>query len=124
MIQGSILRVCALMLFGTALAFAADISGAWSGSMSGPNGGDGFQISFAFKQDGAKLTGTVAGPQGDPIEISDGKVDGDKVSFSVSFNGTTFHHEGTISGEEIKLTMKSDAGDFPGGSFTIKKSKA
>jgi hypothetical protein len=36
----------------------------------------------------------------------------------------TFKHEGTISGEEIKMTMKSEGGDFPGGSFTIKKTKA
>jgi hypothetical protein len=111
------------MVVSTALAFAADITGAWSAQMGGPNG-DGFSISFTFKQDGAKLTGTVAGPQGDPLQISDGKVDGDKVSFSVNFNGTTFKHEGTISGDEIKLTMKSDAGDFPGGPLTLKKTKA
>ncbi len=112
------------MIFSTLMALAADISGAWSGQMAGPGGGDGFALSFTFKQEGMTLTGTVAGPQGDPIAISDGKVDGDKVSFSISFNGMTFKHEGTISGEEIKMTMKSEGGDFPGGSFTIKKTKA
>jgi hypothetical protein len=112
----------ALLAFSAIAAFAADVTGAWSGQMAGPNG-DGYQISFTFKQDGMKLTGTVAGPQGDPIEISDGKVDGDKVSFTVSFNGMTIKHEGSISGDEIKLTSKADQGDFPGGTMTLKRSK-
>ncbi len=51
-------------------------------------------------------------------------MDGDKVSFTVTFNGMTFRHEGTISGEEIKLTMKSEGGDFPGGPMTLKKTKS
>lgn len=124
MIRSSFFRASLLLALGSVLAFATDISGAWSGNLAGPDGGDGFPISFTFKQDGAKLTGTVKGPQGDPIEISEGRVDGDKVSFSVSFNGSTFRHEGTISGEEIKLSMTSEGGGFPGGSFILKKTKA
>jgi hypothetical protein len=119
-----LLCVCAVlaMAFCTVSAFAADVTGAWSGDMVGPNG-DSFHISFTFKQDGAKLTGTVAGPQGDPIEIADGKVDGDKLSFTVSFNGMTITHEGVISGDTIKLTTKTDSGDFPGGAMTLTRAK-
>jgi len=50
-------------------------------------------------------------------------VDGDKISFKVSFNGMTITHEGTVNGDEIKLTSKSDQGDFPGGEMTLKRSK-
>ncbi|MEP6717121.1 MAG: hypothetical protein ABJC09_16240 [Terriglobia bacterium] len=116
------LRVLVLMAFSVIAAFAADVTGAWSGQMGGPNG-DGFQISFTFKQDGAKLTGSVAGPQGDPMPIADGKVDGDKVSFTVSFNGMVIKHEGTVAGDEMKLTSKADQGDFPGGEMTLKRAK-
>jgi hypothetical protein len=105
----------------TALA-AGDISGSWSGELKMADGGTGFQVSFALKQDGTKLTGTVSGPQGDPIAITDGKVDGDKISFKVAFNGMIITHEGTIGGDEIKLTSKSDQGDFPGGEITLKRS--
>jgi hypothetical protein len=116
----SLLYCSALMLlFSAVTAWAADVTGSWSGQF----GNTDFQISFSFKQDGTKLTGSVAGPQGDPIEIKDGKVDGDKVSFNVSFNGMTIHHEGTISGDEIKLTSKADQGDFPGGEMTLKRSR-
>jgi len=123
----TLLCVCAALIMafpsGSALA-ATDVSGTWTGEFSGPNGGSGFQISFTFKQDGDKLTGTVQGPQGDPIAISEGKMDGDKISFKVSFNGMTITHEGTVNGDEIKLTTKSDSADFPGGDMTLKRSKA
>jgi hypothetical protein len=124
-----LLCACAalIMAFTTGSALAAtDVTGTWTGEFAGPNGGSGFQISFTFKQDGATLTGTVQGAQGDPMAISDGKVDGDKISFKVSFNGMTITHEGTVNaaGDEIKLTSKSDQGDFPGGEMTLKRSKA
>ncbi len=84
------------------------------------------QISFTFKQDGTKLTGTVQGPQGDAMDITNGKMDGNKISFDVSFNGTTISHAGTVNdaGGQIDLTTKSDSGDFPGGTMTLKRAKA
>jgi hypothetical protein len=41
-------------------------------------------------------------------------------------NGMTITHEGTISesGDEIKLTSKSDSTDFPGMDITLKRVKA
>jgi hypothetical protein len=103
-------------------AFTADVTGAWSGEAKGPNG-ESFQPAFSFKPDDTKLTGTVTGPQGDPIDISKGKVDGDKVSFVVAFNGMTINHDGVISGDEIKLKTKSDQADFPADDMTLKRSK-
>ena len=119
-----LLSACALlaMVFSTANVFAAaDVSGTWSGELSGGNGS--FQLSFTFKQDGAKLTGSVQGPQGEAIAISDGKVDGDKISFNVAFNGMTIVHTGTINtaGDEIKLTSTSDQG--PAGEIVLKRAK-
>jgi hypothetical protein len=117
-----LLCICAVMLmaFTAAPALAANITGTWTGDMKGPDGNR-FQLTFTFKQDGAKLTGTVLGPQGDPIAITDGKVDGDKISFTVNVNGMIITHEGTISGAEIKLTSKSDQG--PAGEMTLKRSE-
>ncbi len=118
-------RVCigsALLVILTAtLMFAADVNGTWSGEVKGPDG-NGFQLTFHFKQDGAKLTGTVSSQAGD-IEISDGKVDGDKISFTVSFNGMTIQHDGTISGDTIKLTTKTSDPNFPGGDMTLTRAK-
>jgi hypothetical protein len=122
-----LLYACTAMVMAltTATALAADFTGTWTGAMAGGNGG--FQLSFTFKQDGDKLTGTVQAAQGDPVAISEGKIDGDKISFKVVIQGgTTIMHEGTINaaGDEIKLTSKSDQGQFPGGEMTLKRAKA
>lgn len=121
-----LLCMCAALMLalGTLTAHAAtDVTGSWTGDMKSPDGGDGFTLSFTFKQDGAKLTGTITGPQGDPFDIADGKVDGNTITFNVSFNGMTIHHTGTINaaGDEIKLTSKTDDGQFPGGEMTLKR---
>jgi hypothetical protein len=103
-------------------AWAGDISGTWTGEINGPNGS--IALTYSFKQDGEKLTGTVAGPEGDPIPLEEGKVDGDKISFSVhvDFNGgTKFTSEGTVKGDEITLNTKSENGDL--GPVTLKKQK-
>jgi hypothetical protein len=104
---------------------ATDITGTWTGQMKAPDGSNSFELSFVFKVDGAKLTGTVKGPQGDPLAISDGKIDGNKISFTVVVGdmGMTITHEGTINdaGDEVKLTSKSEQG--PAGELTLKRSK-
>jgi hypothetical protein len=108
------------MTFTAATTRAADVTGTWSAEMKTPDGNS-FPLTFKFKQDGEKLTGTVQGPQGDPIDISNGKVDGDKFTFDVSFNGMTIHHDCTVDGDEITMTTKSDSGDFPGMQLTLKR---
>jgi len=112
--MNKVLCICAALAltFSAATALAADVTGAWTSTAQTPNG-DGFQLTFTFRQDGASLTGTVQGPQGDPIAISNGKIDGDKFTFDVSFNGMTIHHDCTVDGDQIKMTTKSDSGDFP-----------
>jgi hypothetical protein len=119
-----LLCACAALVLGlsAASAMAADVTGTWTAEMKTPDGNS-MQMSFTFKQDGTKLTGAVLGPQGDPIEISNGKIDGDKFTFDVSFNGMTIHHDCTVTGNEIKMTTKSDQGDFPGMDLTLKRAK-
>lgn len=123
------LLLCAFAVVAMALtvttARAADVTGSWTAEMTSPDGNS-FQLAFTFKQDGDKLTGTVQGPEGDPMDISNGKVDGNKITFDVSFNGMTINHEGTVNeaGDEIEMTTKSDSPDFPGGKMTLKRAKA
>ncbi|HTW81963.1 MAG TPA: hypothetical protein VME23_20625 [Terracidiphilus sp.] len=104
-------------------AMAADVTGSWTTQMQTMNG-DTATITFNFKQDGANLTGTVAGPMGDPMPITNGKVDGDKFTFDVSFNGITIHHNCTVDGETIKMSTKTDSGDFPAMELTLTRVKA
>ncbi len=121
----TLLYACAalVMTLGAATAMAADVAGTWTAEMKTPDGNS-MQMTFTFKQDGAKLTGTVQGAMGEPMEISNGKIDGDKFSFDVSFNGMVIHHDCTVTGDnEIKMTTKSDQGGFPPMDLTLKRVK-
>jgi hypothetical protein len=119
-----IVTVC-IVLAGTMVALAADISGKWVAQVPG-RGGQTRETTFNFKVDGSTLTGTVSGMRGDNA-ISDGKVSGDDVSFSVkvSFNGNDlkFIYKGKVSGDEIKFTRTAEGGNFPPQEFTAKRSK-
>jgi opacity protein-like surface antigen len=121
--QRRIFLACAVLMTAMAgAALAADITGNWTGSS------DQFTLKFVFKQDGETLTGNVIGPQGDPLPISEGKVQGDKVSFTVKVdmggNSMKITHEGTIKGDEVSLTTKAEGGgDFGGGPMTLKRQK-
>jgi len=112
------------LLLATA-AWAADVTGTWKGEVSSPDGNS-FSLTYTFKQDAAKLTGTVLSPHGDVLPLDNGKVDGDKISFSVKVDmngGTVFSSEGTINGDEITLKTKADSGDMDFPPMTIKRQK-
>jgi len=108
-----------------ASAWGADVTGTWKGEISGPNGS--FALTYSFKQDGTKLTGTVTGPQGDPLQLEDGKVESGKIHFVVNVpmnGGMKIANEGEIKGdEEISLVAKNDQGEDFGPAITLKKQK-
>jgi hypothetical protein len=112
------------MIFSAKPIFAAtDVTGTWTGSLTAPDGST-FPLTFTFKQDGTKVTGTVLGPQGDPIAIADGKIDGDKLTFTTSFNGMTISHDCTVNGDEMKVSTKTDDDQIPPMQFTVKRGAA
>lgn len=105
-------------------AFAADVSGKWTAEVQG-RGGNTMTQTFVLKADGSTLTGKIEGGRGGPVDISNGKVDGDNISFDVvrEFNGNsvTLHYTGTISGDEIKFKMERQGGEGPAREFTAKR---
>ena len=74
----------AVMTFGLVLAtaVAADVSGKWISEREG-RGGETMTTTYNFKAEGTNLTGTVSSPMGGDNPISDGKIDGDNISFVV-----------------------------------------
>lgn len=103
----SFVRVLAASALMVAGAMAADLTGKWAGKMETPNGAR--DVTYTFKQDGEKLTGSVPGRDSE-TPITEGSVKGDDVSFAVvrSFNGqerkTTY--TGKVSGDELKLKFQ------------------
>jgi hypothetical protein len=113
-----------LILFAlcAASAFAADVAGTWKGSMETPNGT--LENTFVFKTDGDKLTGTVSTGQFGEAAISEGKVDGDNLAFSVvrDFNGNQIKltYKGKMKGDEMTVTIAIPGRDQT-FDFTLKK---
>ncbi len=103
-----ILLIGAVILLALSAAYAADVTGKWVAEMQGRNGPT--QNTFTFKVEGAKLTGTMQGAQGDPVDIMEGKVDGDNISFvtvrKFGENEMKMTWKGKVSGDEIKLTRE------------------
>jgi hypothetical protein len=102
-----ILLTLGLLLF-VAPAFAADIDGTWTGTLSTP-GGD-VAVKYTFKAQGNVLTGTASSPDGSDVAIKNGKVDGGKISFSVDadFNGstTTMVYSGVHTSDDLKMHLE------------------
>jgi len=103
-------------------AFAADVDGTWSGMVDTPGGQ--LPVSFTFKADGAKLTGTTLGADGAPVQIKDGKIDGNTITFNVTldFGGMPFDlaYRGVVAADQIKMTAEAFGMPFD---FVVKKEK-
>ena len=86
---------------------AADVSGKWTSTFATDIGEQIYTFDFVVK--GAVLTGVAKGNMTGESKISDGKVDGDKISFveNVDFQGMPLKITYTgqmTSADEIKMT--------------------
>jgi hypothetical protein len=108
------------LALGTVSALAADFNGKWTGDVTSPRGTQ--TLTFDFKVDGAKLTGTITTPRG-PGDITNGKVDGDNISFEqvMNFNGNEFKitYTGKADGDTIKFTRQM--GEMGSSEFVAKR---
>jgi hypothetical protein len=97
------LAVGILILAG--LAVAADVDGKWTGTIPGMD----IPVAYTFKADGTTLTGSSSGPENSTIPIKDGKIDGNNISFSVTFDfggeATKIDYKGVVSTDQIKLSF-------------------
>ena len=112
-ISASIRWLTALAALSLCVAFAADIDGKWTGQIEGRRGTQTQTIMLKASEN--TLTGSVQGGRGGPVEISNGTIDGDHVSFTVvrEFGGNkiTQEYKGTLSGGVLKLTESGGRGE-------------
>jgi len=93
-------------------ALAADVTGTWKATAEGPNGT--MERTFVLKVEGNKLTGETTSSMFGKSTISDAKVDGDNLSFTITIkfqdNEMKLNYKGKVSGKEIKFTVESPMG--------------
>ena len=116
----SVVLVCALP------ARAADVTGKWKAEFDTQVGVQ--KYTFDLKADGEKLAGKASfermGEKGD-VDLQDGKVSGDDISFvePLEFQGNkvAITYTGKVAADEIKFTRK--VGDFATEEFVAKRVK-
>jgi hypothetical protein len=100
----------ALTLFIASLtAYAQNpIDGNWKGSRETPNGT--FEVNYTFKVEGNVLTGTWKSQFGE-TKIQNGKVDGKKISYTISFNDITIDSTGELINDN-EILIKNSRGEM------------
>lgn len=114
-----VLLSAVLLLTMIATSFAADVDGVWKGYVEGQ-----YNLTVTLKNEAGKLTGTFAlvdnNPKGENPDdagytpyvaaqlgknaITEGKVDGDNITFTTTFNGKPVVYKGTIADGKLVLT--------------------
>ena len=106
----------AAMAFFAMTAFGADIAGTWKGTAETENGT--LERTFVFKVDGDKLTGETTSSMFGKSTIENGKVEGDRVSFTITVkfedNPMKLEYKGEAKGNEMVLKV-----DVPNGGPSI-----
>ena len=117
-------RIVLLTCLAAVTALAADVTGKWTAEVAG-RGGNNQTVTINLKADGDQLTGSVSGRRGDN-PISDGKINGDDISFNVvlDFQGNNIKmiYTGRVSGDEIKF--KREVEGRGSVEFTAKRAPA
>jgi hypothetical protein len=103
-------------------ASAADISGTWKGTAETSVGKT--ERTFVFKVDGNKLSGETTSNIFGKSTLTDGRIDGDDLSFTITIsyqgNDLKANYKGKVAGDEIKLTVEvPDAGQTI--EYTVKR---
>jgi hypothetical protein len=97
----------ALLLF-AGIALAADVDGKWTGNLD--MGGQAIPVNYTFKADGATLTGTSSGPNDTTVPIKNGKIDGNNISFIVTFDmggqEMKIDYKGVVAPDQVKLSFE------------------
>jgi hypothetical protein len=111
-----LLAATLFLALSTAAALAADFNGKWTAEVPSRQGGT-TTTTLTFKVDSGKLTGTMSNQMGD-MEITNGKVDGDNISFDVvrefNDNKITLTYTGKAQADGTVKFTRTMSG-MPGG---------
>jgi hypothetical protein len=118
------LVLAVVLMLSAAFVWAANVNGKWESERPGMGGGEPMKTTYVFKAEGSKLTGTVTSPGfmgGEPTvsEITDGKIEGDNITFVVTRKMGEMEmkstYKGVVTGDEIKFTVERPAMGGMGG---------
>ncbi len=99
-----------------------DLTGVWKGAFDA--NGTNMQVSFNLKSAASVVTGTLEGVGATPIDIHDGKIDGNVVTFwlNADYQGQTYvlNYKGNVTADHIDFAFGTADGAW-GTTVTVKK---
>jgi hypothetical protein len=99
-----------LLLFGCYTALAQNaIDGNWKGTRETPDGGT-FEITYTFKVEGNVVTGLWKTQFGES-KLEEGKIEGKKFSYSISFNDMKISNTAELINEN-EILVKNERGEM------------
>ena len=117
------LALAALVLTLAVSAFAQSAAGKWTASFDTPVGMQNY--TYEFVVDGEKVTGQAVNSQRGAVDIQEGKLSGDTISFvemlDIQGQSIRIEYTGKISGDEIQFHRQ--VGDFGSTDFVAKRSQ-
>jgi hypothetical protein len=108
------------VLTAAAQGLSAEVAGQWAGGKS-------VRLVFTLHENGSTLTGEVQAtpwPGAQPVilPISEGRIEGDRLSFTVSLGeDLKLLCSGIVKGDEIQLNAQAGGPGFSGSNSTVLK---
>jgi hypothetical protein len=99
-----------LLLLSAVSLLAENAAGTWRGTLT-PEEGDAGPALLILTVNGNNVTGTAGPNEGERIEIANGKVSGDKVSFDVNAGKATLKFKLTLKGDELNGDATRELGE-------------
>ena len=119
----TLLLLAALAAFLLIPAYGADVSGKWTSEFDSQIGHQ--KYTFEFQVKGNTLIGKAVNAERGETQITEGKVNGDEISFveNIKVEGMELRveYKGKVSGDEIKLNRK--VADFANYDIVAKRAK-
>lgn len=111
--------ITALLLCTVFACFAAfaELTGKWKGVLKMGDGNE-LPLTYVFKVDGEKLTGSVISERGE-LPFTEGKIKGNDFSFNIAINDNTIANTGKYYGDSTVITS-----DFNGRKNKIKLTRS
>jgi len=99
----SLMLLCCIFV---CFAATTSLNGPWYGTLKTDDGNE-YPLTYNFKIDGDKLTGTAKGPHGD-LPIVDGELHGTDFVFTVKLDKMELLHSGKFYPDSVSLNIECD----------------
>lgn len=92
-----------MISIGAGIAAITGINGKWAGPLHTPDDNT-TEVEYNFTTDGGKVTGKIESVFGSAL-IENGKIEGDKLTFSINMNGLDLPHKAKIYADSIAMNI-------------------